>query len=87
MKVHKLRNKDNQIINGPLEIRPKIFNDERGYFYETWNAKDFEANINDKTSFVQDNQSFSKRGTLRGLHYQLNPMPQGKLVRVTKGID
>ena len=86
MKVNKLRNKENQIIDGPLEIKPKIFNDDRGYFYETWNAKDFEANINDKTSFVQDNQSFSKRGTLRGLHYQLNPMPQGKLVRVTKGI-
>ena len=86
MKVNKLRNKENQIINGPLEIKPKIFNDDRGYFYETWNAKDFEAKIDSKTSFVQDNQSFSKRGTLRGLHYQLNPMAQGKLVRVTKGI-
>ena len=86
MKVNKLRNKENQIINGPLEIKPKIFNDDRGYFYETWNAKDFEANINSETSFVQDNQSFSERGTLRGLHYQLNPMAQGKLVRVTKGI-
>ena len=69
-----------------MEIKPKIFNDDRGYFYETWNAKDFEANINSETSFVQDNQSFSERGTLRGLHYQLNPMAQGKLVRVTKGI-
>ena len=86
MKLNKLRNKENQIINGPLEIKPKIFNDDRGYFYETWNAKDFEANINSETSFVQDNQSFSERGTLRGLHYQLNPMAQGKLVRVTKGI-
>ena len=86
MKVNKLRNKENQIINGPLEIKPKIFNDDRGYFYETWNAKDFEAKIDSETSFVQDNQSFSKRGTLRGLHYQLNPMAQGKLVRVTKGI-
>ena len=86
MKVNKLRNKENQIINGPLEIKPKIFNDDRGYFYETWNAKDFEANINSETSFVQDNQSLSERGTLRGLHYQLNPMAQGKLVRATKGI-
>ena len=85
MKVNKLRNKENQIINGPLEIKPKIFNDDRGYFYETWNAKDFEAKIDSETSFVQDNQSFSERGTLRGLHYQLNPMAQGKLVRVTKG--
>ena len=86
MKVNKLSNKKNQIINGPLEIKPKIFNDDRGYFYETWNAKDFEAKIDSETSFVQDNQSFSERGTLRGLHYQLNPMAQGKLVRVTKGI-
>ena len=86
MKVNKLRNKENQIINGPMEIKPKIFYDDRGYFYETWNAKDFEANINSETWFVQDNQSFSERGTLRGLHYQLNPMAQGKLVRVTKGI-
>ena len=86
MKVNKLRNKENQIINGPLEIKPKIFNDDRGYFYETWNSKDFEAKIDSETSFVQDNQSFSERGTLRGLHYQLNPMAQGKLVRVTKGI-
>ena len=86
MKVNKLRNKENQIINGPLEIKPKIFNDDRGYFYETWNAKDFEAKIDSETSFVQDNQSYSERGTLRGLHYQLNPMAQGKLVRVTKGI-
>lgn len=86
MKVNTLKNKKNQIINGPLEIKPKIFDDDRGYFYETWNAKDFEANINPETSFVQDNQSFSQRGTLRGLHYQLNPMAQGKLVRVTKGM-
>ena len=86
MKFNKLRDKENQIIIGPLEIKPKIFNDDRGYFYETWNAKDFEAKIDSETSFVQDNQSFSKRGTLRGLHYQLNPMAQGKLVRVTKGI-
>ena len=86
MKLNKLKNKDNQIINGPLEIKPKIFNDDRGYFYETWNAKEFKKYINTNTTFVQDNQSFSQRGTLRGLHYQLNPMAQGKLVRVTKGI-
>ena len=86
MKLNKLKNKDNQIINGPLEIKPKIFNDDRGYFYETWNAKEFKKYINTNNTFVQDNQSFSQRGTLRGLHYQLNPMAQGKLVRVTKGI-
>ena len=85
MKVKKLRNKENEIINGPLEIKPRIFNDHRGYFYETWNAKDFQNKINSDTSFVQDNQSFSEKGTLRGLHYQLDPMAQGKLVRVTQG--
>ncbi len=85
MEINKLRNQENQIINGPLEIKPKIFYDDRGYFYETWNSKDFNKAINSDTSFVQDNQSFSEKGTLRGLHYQLNPMAQGKLVRVTKG--
>ena len=85
MEINVLKNKENQIINGALEIKPTIFKDDRGYFYETWNAKDFENNIIPNTSFVQDNQSFSERGTLRGLHYQLNPMAQGKLVRVTKG--
>ena len=85
MKVNKLRNKDNEIIEGPLEIIPNIFKDERGYFYETWNKKDFRRIINFDISFVQDNQSFSKKGTLRGLHFQLKPMSQGKLVRVTKG--
>ena len=85
MEINVLKNKENQIINGALEIKPTIFKDDRGYFYETWNAKDFENNIISNTSFVQDNQSFSERGTLRGLHYQLNPMAQGKLVRVTKG--
>ena len=85
MEINVLKNKENQIINGAFEIKPTIFKDDRGYFYETWNAKDFENNIISNTSFVQDNQSFSERGTLRGLHYQLNPMAQGKLVRVTKG--
>ncbi len=85
MELNVLKNNNNEIINGPLEIKPEVFYDERGYFYETWNAKDFEINIDSDNLFVQDNQSFSKKGTLRGLHYQLDPMAQGKLVRVTKG--
>ncbi len=85
MIVNKLRNKENQIINGPIEIKPKIFNDERGYFFEVFNSKDFKKHVDSDIYFVQDNQSFSEKGTLRGLHYQLNPMAQGKLVRVTKG--
>lgn len=72
-------------IDGVLEIFPKKFGDERGFFSETYNAREFaEHGIKDK--FVQDNQSYSaKAGVLRGLHYQLNPHAQTKLVRVTRG--
>jgi len=66
-----------------VELRPKVFGDERGFFMETWNAKTFaDAGIN--TQFVQDNHSLSRQGTLRGLHYQLSNA-QGKLVRVVRG--
>tara|TARA_A100001388_G_scaffold274220_1_gene257467 strand:+ start:2005 stop:2592 length:588 start_codon:yes stop_codon:yes gene_type:complete len=85
MQLKQLRNKSNEIIDGPLEINPKIFHDDRGYFYETWNENEFKIKVNSRIKFVQDNQSLSKKGTIRGLHYQLEPMSQGKLVRVTKG--
>ena len=85
MIVNKLKDKQNNIINGPLEIIPNVFSDERGYFYESWNQRDFDKFVASNISFVQDNQSLSKKGTLRGLHFQLNPMAQGKLVRATKG--
>lgn len=65
-------------------IEPKVFGDERGFFMETWNERAFrEAGID--ATFVQDNHSRSVRNTLRGLHYQLPPHAQGKLVRVTVG--
>ena len=65
-------------------IEPKLFRDERGYFYESHNKKAFEeAGI--FADFVQDNQSFSEKGTLRGLHAQKDPSAQGKLVRVISG--
>lgn len=65
-------------------IEPKIFKDDRGFFAETYKSSDFKkAGIN--KAFVQDNFSYSKKGVLRGLHYQLNPSAQGKLVRVLKG--
>ena len=66
-----------------VELRPKVFGDERGFFMETWNAKTF-ADAGIDTQFVQDNHSLSRQGTLRGLHYQLENA-QGKLVRVTRG--
>jgi len=70
-------------IKGAYIIEPKVFGDERGYFMETYNYEDFKNSGLDMV-FVQDNQSKSKRGVLRGLHFQ-KKYPQGKLVRVTKG--
>jgi len=70
-------------IQGLVEIQPKVFGDERGYFFESWSQRDFEeAGITAR--FVQDNQSFSAKGVLRGLHFQKSH-PQGKLVRVIEG--
>jgi len=65
-------------------IEPKVFGDDRGFFYESFNHKNFEEIIERPVKFVQDNHSCSTRGVLRGLHYQINT-PQGKLVRVTRG--
>ena len=70
-------------IPGVVIIEPQIFGDERGYFYESYSQRDFEEKVA-KVTFVQDNQSMSTKGVLRGLHYQIN-YPQGKLVRVIKG--
>jgi dTDP-4-dehydrorhamnose 3,5-epimerase len=67
-----------------LVIEPKVFGDERGFFMESFNLKAFEEATGCRRTFVQDNHSRSRRGVLRGLHYQLE-QPQGKLVRVTKG--
>jgi dTDP-4-dehydrorhamnose 3,5-epimerase len=66
-------------------FEPKVFGDERGYFYESFNQKIFEQATGLKREFVQDNHSKSQKGVLRGLHYQLTPMAQGKLVRVIEG--
>ncbi len=65
-------------------IQPKVFGDERGFFMETYKASEFKKNGIDY-DFVQDNHSRSQKGVLRGLHYQLKPMEQGKLVRCVKG--
>lgn len=71
-------------IPGVWIIEPKVFKDARGYFMETWRQDEFEQCIG-KVNFVQDNESCSSRGVLRGLHYQLAPYSQAKLVRVIKG--
>lgn len=66
-------------------LEPTIHEDERGYFFESYNKRVFEEIVGHPVEFVQDNQSYSKRGVLRGLHYQVPPLEQGKLVRVTHG--
>lgn len=72
-------------IEGVFIIEPKIFGDERGYFYESYNKERFEEETGIVTNFVQDNQSKSSYGVLRGLHFQKPPHAQSKLVRVVKG--
>ena len=67
-----------------LVIEPKVFGDARGFFYESWNERDFDAAVGRPVRFVQDNHSASARHVLRGLHYQVR-QPQGKLVRVVAG--
>ncbi len=71
-------------IKGLLIIEPKIFKDERGYFFESYSAKDFNK-ISGDINFVQDNESKSSYGVLRGLHFQKGKYAQSKLVRVVKG--
>ncbi len=66
-------------------IEPKVFGDARGFFYESFNGKAFDEAVGHHVEFVQDNHSRSSKGVLRGLHYQLPPHAQGKLVRVTRG--
>ena len=72
-------------IEGPLLLNPNVFNDERGYFYESWNEGTFNAIVGKEVRFAQDNISLSFKGVLRGLHYQLKPEPQGKIVRCIYG--
>lgn len=68
-----------------LIIEPKIFGDERGFFYESYNHKKFEQAVGKEVNFVQDNHSKSTKGVLRGLHFQKAPYAQGKLVRCVVG--
>lgn len=72
-------------IEGVLIIEPKIWGDDRGYFFESFSARDFVAKTGMDITFVQDNESKSRYGVLRGLHFQNPPYTQSKLVRVIKG--
>ncbi len=90
MKVKKVYDNKGKCINGLLQINPKLFHDSRGFFQESWNKKIWEESLKSQNQFpkpfVQDNHSRSRKGTLRGLHYQLEPYSQGKLVRCINGV-
>ena len=85
MKTEKILSNKGYLIQDLFLISPNLFHDSRGYFYESWNKKLFNKAIGREIDFVQDNQSSSLQGVLRGLHYQINPYPQGKLVQCLKG--
>lgn len=73
-------------LEGCVVIEPTLFNDERGYFFESYNTDRFNVSITNEINFVQDNQSFSTRGVIRALHYQKGNNAQAKLVRVLNGV-
>jgi dTDP-4-dehydrorhamnose 3,5-epimerase len=89
MNVERLQTTSGTSLVGPLLITPRVFGDDRGFFFESWNQRAFtaalEADGQPVPEFVQDNHSRSCQGVLRGLHYQLPPHPQGKLVRCVLG--
>lgn len=72
-------------IEGVFIIKPRVFDDKRGYFFETFKQSEFDSNIGSHIDFIQDNESKSGYGVLRGLHYQKGDKSQAKLVRVIKG--
>ncbi|MBM5800037.1 MAG: dTDP-4-dehydrorhamnose 3,5-epimerase [Cyanobacteria bacterium K_DeepCast_35m_m2_023] len=85
MQVDTLSTPSGQLLEGPLLLTPHRFDDARGWFVESWNQRCFDAAVGAEVRFVQDNQSCSQQGVLRGLHYQLPPEPQAKLVRCVVG--
>lgn len=72
-------------LKGCFVLEPQIFKDDRGYFFESFNSEKFNKAIENEVLFVQDNQSFSKKGVIRGIHYQTGVHAQSKLVRVLSG--
>ena len=85
MQVEQLKSPQGATIEGPLLISPRAFGDERGWFFESWNQLRFDEAVGEAVVFSQDNHSRSVQGVLRGLHYQLAPEPQAKLVRASIG--
>mgnify|MGYP001064740336 FL=1 len=74
-----------KVLTDAIVLKPRVFKDDRGYFYESFNNRNFESLSGIEVNFIQDNQSYSSKGTLRGLHFQTGDAAQAKLVRVTKG--
>ena len=85
MKIFKCNHNKNGFFDGPLILQPEVYKDKRGYFFESWNMKNFTKILKRPIQFVQDNQSISKKGVLRGMHYQTSPSEQGKLVTCSNG--
>ena len=85
MEINKLYSNKGNLLKHVYIIKPKVFEDCRGFFYESWNQILFSKAVGENVKFMQDNHSSSKAGVLRGLHYQIDPKPQGKLVRCISG--
>ena len=85
MQVEPLQSPQGATVDGPLLITPRAFGDDRGWFFESWNQRKFDEAAGEAVTFSQDNHSRSMQGVLRGLHYQLAPEPQAKLVRASVG--
>ena len=82
---HQLKNNKGDTFKGPIAFVSEIFQDERGFFTESWNQKRFNNLLGQEINFVQDNHSLSTLGVLRGLHFQVSPHSQGKLIRCLEG--
>ena len=85
MNKERLLTNKNNFLKGPITFKENLFNDSRGFFIESWNENKFSELLGFSTKFVQDNHSQSRKGVLRGLHFQTNPFAQGKLVRCISG--
>ena len=85
MDIKNLSSNKGNILDGVFIFKPLLLEDNRGFFYESWNQSLFNKAVGKEVKFLQDNHSLSNAGVLRGLHYQIEPKPQGKLVRCISG--
>ena len=83
--VKSLLNNYGEVVEGPILLIPRVNHDERGFFIESWNQSEFDSLVGCRINFLLDAHSFSKKGVLRGMHYQIPPHSQGKLVRCIAG--